>query len=436
MYLIIILKSVFLQVKIKTNSKPNRLFMKKFYLLTVLVAFTLSISAQQLPQLTKPTPDAKAPFTKRSINKADEVGWFVPAWDLLENFYGGTSLVTHYANVLFPDSTVTYISGGTLSHNWLTSVGCVLDPYSDFYTDPIPYGAPYFIDSMFVLAWYEKVAQTASYTDTLVVEFVWGERDPLSNPPFRSVYIPGTDTMWFAAPSMAGSTAQYGKGPGLTWAGKYVVKYPLTMTDTTMEFGKYIEFPIGTSLPIPAACITGVNVTFVPGYPYTFGDTVFTYGGNTGTKNAFRVGLYSTTDDVTNPDLFYDPYGYFNLAYMINKSGRYSTYTNALLNQIMYPLTDWGFDIGFKLSANTGVQKADASKINIYPNPANSELNIQLANDGSAQIQIINLVGKVVKDIQTSNMLSTIQISDLAQGMYLVKIVQGEKVFTSKVLVK
>lgn len=412
--------------------------MKKIYLLTVLVAFSLSIFAQQIPQSVKPTPDAKAKIANRNMSKSDEVGWFIPAWDLMDNFYGGYTLVDHYANVLFPDSTVQYLSSGNPSYNWLTSIGTVLDPYSEIFTDPVKYGAPYFIDSVFVLAWYEKVAQTASYTDTLVIELVWGERDPISTPPFRSIFIPGTDTLFFAAPSMQGSATQYGYGAGLTWPGKYVYKHILTNADSTMEFGKTIEIPIGGlgGLAIPANCIAGVNITYVPGYPYAFGDTIFTYGGNTGTKNAFRVGLYSTTDDATNPDLFYDPYGFFNLAYMINKSGRYGTYTNALLNQVMYPLTDWGFDIGFKLSVNTGVEKADAGKVSVYPNPANNELNVRLVKSEKASIQIINLVGKVVKEVQTSDIQSNIQINDLAKGMYLVKVSQGGNVYTTKLMVQ
>jgi len=56
---------------------------------------------------------------------------------------------------------------------------------------------------------------------------------------------------------------------------------------------------------------------------------------------------------------------------------------------------------------------------NVYPNPANTELNIDV--EGNNTISILDLNGKTLKTI-TSNGFTTVDISDLASGIYMVRI--------------
>ncbi len=65
----------------------------------------------------------------------------------------------------------------------------------------------------------------------------------------------------------------------------------------------------------------------------------------------------------------------------------------------------------------------------VYPNPAKSVLNVR--NGKNADITIINLDGRVVKSVKN---VSSVNVSDLADGMYTVTIKDGNSVSRQKVL--
>jgi hypothetical protein len=78
----------------------------------------------------------------------------------------------------------------------------------------------------------------------------------------------------------------------------------------------------------------------------------------------------------------------------------------------------------------SGVKPADTESLFVYPNPARSVLNVK--NGKNADITIINLDGLVVKSVKN---VTSINISDLTDGMYTVTIKDGNSVSRQKVLV-
>jgi hypothetical protein len=56
--------------------------------------------------------------------------------------------------------------------------------------------------------------------------------------------------------------------------------------------------------------------------------------------------------------------------------------------------------------------------INVYPNPTNSTLNIEVKEQ--TQITIVNVLGDVVLT-QTLNRLSKIDVSNLTSGVYFIQ---------------
>jgi len=66
----------------------------------------------------------------------------------------------------------------------------------------------------------------------------------------------------------------------------------------------------------------------------------------------------------------------------------------------------------------------------VYPNPVNNILNIK--GSGNADITIMNMDGRVVRIAK--NVLS-VNVSDLANGMYSVTIKEGNKISIHKVLI-
>lgn len=79
------------------------------------------------------------------------------------------------------------------------------------------------------------------------------------------------------------------------------------------------------------------------------------------------------------------------------------------------------------------------SEVKIYPNPAKDEFTIKYGElfTGNATIQIINNLGQILKQHHSSNLNSdTFNISDLAQGIYFVKISSGKAEVTKKLVVE
>jgi len=71
-------------------------------------------------------------------------------------------------------------------------------------------------------------------------------------------------------------------------------------------------------------------------------------------------------------------------------------------------------------------------EINIFPNPFNSDLNIDVENIDQCQVRIIDLQGKI---LVSKNGVKTFDTSDLIPGIYFVQIFDKEK-FMSKKIVK
>jgi hypothetical protein len=90
--------------------------------------------------------------------------------------------------------------------------------------------------------------------------------------------------------------------------------------------------------------------------------------------------------------------------------------------------------IEYKLkTTGVSVQKL---QINVYPNPSADYFAVETNSSTNAQIKVYNLAAMLVKNISSANLKEErIDVSDLQKGMYLVEIVQGTTVYTSKLLV-
>lgn len=75
-------------------------------------------------------------------------------------------------------------------------------------------------------------------------------------------------------------------------------------------------------------------------------------------------------------------------------------------------------------------------KVNIYPNPANNRLNIN--NARNCKVLISEMTGKVIKYFSIDDDFSTHSISDLKDGIYLIKVINNENssVINKKLMVQ
>ena len=79
-----------------------------------------------------------------------------------------------------------------------------------------------------------------------------------------------------------------------------------------------------------------------------------------------------------------------------------------------------------------GMAETEASRVEVYPNPASETLRI----DGleAAEIQVYNALGQLVKVVRGTN---EVNVSGLPEGLYLLRITDAEgKVYTNKIMIR
>lgn len=82
-----------------------------------------------------------------------------------------------------------------------------------------------------------------------------------------------------------------------------------------------------------------------------------------------------------------------------------------------------------------GLNEIDFVAGNIYPNPAENILNIDLFNiDTEANLAIVDAMGRIVLNETLSGAQNTIDITALNEGVYFVKIAQDGKLMTRKIV--
>lgn len=96
-----------------------------------------------------------------------------------------------------------------------------------------------------------------------------------------------------------------------------------------------------------------------------------------------------------------------------------------------YNCTDWFYmkldDVSIDYA--TSVNDINESNVNIFPNPTTGTLNI--SNIENANVVVYNTIGEVV--LSLTNVNRTIDVSELAEGTYVVKVVTENNVITEKV---
>ncbi|MCG8699063.1 MAG: carbohydrate-binding protein, partial [Bacteroidales bacterium] len=108
-----------------------------------------------------------------------------------------------------------------------------------------------------------------------------------------------------------------------------------------------------------------------------------------------------------------------------------NTVTNPLINVNWFEI----YTPGLKSIENETVTETLAH-VNIYPNPSNGVFNVAFDSDEQATLEIMNLSGAIVQSIELENGLSTINASELSQGMYTVKISTGTSSVLQKLIIQ
>lgn len=76
------------------------------------------------------------------------------------------------------------------------------------------------------------------------------------------------------------------------------------------------------------------------------------------------------------------------------------------------------------------------AKFAVYPNPATTEVYIETFGGENAQVSILDVAGRCVKQVEMSENISVINIEDIDNGIYFIKVKQGASSSVRKLVVK
>jgi len=80
------------------------------------------------------------------------------------------------------------------------------------------------------------------------------------------------------------------------------------------------------------------------------------------------------------------------------------------------------------------VKKMLSNKINVYPNPARKSIRIR--EIFNATVNIVDNMGNIVRTIKEYNQNDEIDISDLNSGVYVIRVIQQNKLFSEKIIIE
>jgi len=104
----------------------------------------------------------------------------------------------------------------------------------------------------------------------------------------------------------------------------------------------------------------------------------------------------------------------------------------------LYAIGDGIFKWDNTVSLNTNENSLDALDVVVYPNPSNGKITLLLSEEYTSEIkiEIIDLVGRVTKNLNYSTLISNeinVDLSNLEKGNYLIRIESGGKISTKKI---
>lgn len=474
--------------------------MKKLVLMVVCVAFILSVNAQIGIPATGQNIPHQLKSNEKSINEPSHVnrqkaftGYErLGSYYYLLNLFPQGTMLESSTFPLLPDSCLmVYIDADEGFSTGFMGFGLTIDPYSKAWDEnyekgilPTPpnFTHPYRLDTIsFTGTYFTPKGYNAANPDTLriYVAYVNIYKKIGHRTDYHTIYYltdEHRDTSYLA-PMVNVKGYDKSKGGVIKPVvdNTITIDYILTANDTSRTWDsagtswfRYVTIDIPLTydgvtpngFEVPYGAVAFVMPTFVPGYDYELGDTL--YYGETDpmddTKWAdgypIRVNNYFSMryfyEDGSENKVFADPFGYNNsiiayrnLLYQLYRKDDGVTLTfqdscysphYALLPDIDYYLsideTQGGDDFP------DAVVEANEIIASIYPNPAKEILTIQLKTDAPATIKLYNILGQEVKSFVSADIQTTINVADLHSGIYIIKVDQDGKRFTSKISIE
>lgn len=111
-----------------------------------------------------------------------------------------------------------------------------------------------------------------------------------------------------------------------------------------------------------------------------------------------------------------------------------ASFNTALYPNGQYVLYVWAMDpagnttvdsMTFSIDNFVGINIDENNLLNVYPNPTDGKLTIQMQENKTSEVKVMDMFGRVVGEYVIDKMRNTIDVSNLPSGMYLLKFEGG-----------
>jgi hypothetical protein len=165
-----------------------------------------------------------------------------------------------------------------------------------------------------------------------------------------------------------------------------------------------------------SSCTINADTTLTTGIDI---DLTYTVTGNTITSN-YSFGTFEWMDCSVNSIIANET----NSLYTADQNGSYA----AIISMIGCTDTTECINIsGIGFEENTTVD------FNVYPNPTQGNITINVSNALNALVEIIDINGKVIKAKQVNHTINTFDLSNYENGIYFVKVITNNQIITKKI---
>ena len=421
-------------------------------LLAIAVSLSTVAFAQQAVDgdFKVPVTEKNLKFDRSTTPSANKSSVLTSEWfSYVDNYeaYYGTNLAENNFNMCFPDSTVLVNYGASgYGAPWIHGLAQTFDMNSDVIKGSASTDLMYFnpdinytIDSMAFYGFYTRV-QGSNIVDTLIVRIY----EPANNQQlYRRFYFQGTDintnlgadTVYFIAFEWDFNEKM---APGEVWEEKIAMDDNF-WADTTAGGLHFVDLAVNQTMM--GGGIFGVTWDYKPGASWT--PNVDTLGVSI---NSWRFMSWELNGANSFP--FYDKKDN-NMSHTMATDVRYNTGTS--WDGLYIPSVAYmGGSASFAYEAHSGYYKITQDvnvsvgednliKSNIFPNPSNGEFKVQLADAGSYNFRLLNIIGQEVfagsEDVD-ANGIVPFNFSHLDKGVYLLSIESEGKTSVQKITLR
>lgn len=414
--------------------------MKKVYMLLLAVVVAVSASAQVIIPSTqslskKQSVKANLPKDFKGVPGENLISY--PAVDAL--FWTGAdsniivSHVWHLQNDTLGLLEYNYSSGTEYDHPWVYSMSQTFDLTSYFYDDAFGEGSISLggspslnIDSLYLLYKYTRTNLDPSIKDTMIVGII-------TDDPQSYYYYGGNGNPYYTC----FYHFLYDKDNAAP-AGAHIYKFPLGEEQATTADLNYRILEEAIGLNNVSEKVWLVSVSFKRGYDIGLNDTLpssFTLWSAQSNDGDYYVG--------DGDELIADPYRCDNMShggfvwntFVENHPNDAYFYPTFMIMDVDHFIAELYLKVSCDNCEIVNVPELEKNNPTVYPNPATNNFTVDLGNDEKANIQLFNIVGQQVYS-ETITGSAQVNVANLHSGVYMLKVNQNGKVYTTKVVVK